>query len=48
MRLAYANLVGTIPSVTNIYNYAVTSPPAASLLADGAFIDRHFKANEFE
>lgn len=46
--IAYANLVGTIPSVTNVYNYQVTSPTAGSLLADGASVNRHFKTNEFE
>jgi hypothetical protein len=46
--IAYANLVGTIPQVTNVYNYAVSSPTAGTLLADGAPIDRHFKANEYE
>ncbi|WP_446744073.1 carboxypeptidase regulatory-like domain-containing protein [Silvibacterium acidisoli] len=45
---AYANLVGTIPSVTDIYNYQITGPDSGSLLGDGAFIDRHFKANEYE
>ncbi len=45
---AYANLVGTIPEVTNLYNYAVSSATSGTLLADGAYIDRHFKANEFE
>ena len=46
--IAYANLVGTIPAVTNMYNYEVTSPTAGSLLSDGASINRHFKTNEFE
>ena len=46
--IAYANLVGTIPQVSTEENYAVTSPTAGSLLPDGAFINRHFKANEFE
>jgi hypothetical protein len=45
---AYANLVGTIPSVTDIYNYAITNPAAGSLLSDGAFINRHYSANEYE
>jgi hypothetical protein len=45
---AYANLVGTIPEVTNVENYNVTSPTAGSLLGEGAYINRHFKANEFE
>ncbi|MGI4830879.1 MAG: carboxypeptidase regulatory-like domain-containing protein [Janthinobacterium lividum] len=46
--VAYANLVGTVPEVTNTYNYAVTSPTAGSLLPDGAYLNRHFKVNEFE
>jgi hypothetical protein len=46
--IAYANLVGAIPSVTDVYNYQITSPTSASLLADGAPLVRHFKANEFE
>ncbi len=47
-KIAYANLVGTIPSVTNQYNYQVTSPTGGTLLADGAPISRHFSANEYE
>jgi Carboxypeptidase regulatory-like domain len=46
--IAYANLVGTIPQVTTVENYTVTSPTAGTLLPEGAFINRHFKANEFE
>jgi hypothetical protein len=46
--IAYGNLVGAIPSVTNIYNYAVSSATSGTLLNDGATIDRHFKANEYE
>ena len=46
--IAYASLVGTVPSVTNQYNYQVTSPAGGALLADGAPISRHFSANEFE
>lgn len=46
--IAYANLVGTVPSVTDQFNYKVTSATSASLLADGAYIARHFKANEYE
>jgi hypothetical protein len=47
-KIAYANLVGTVPSVTNQYNYEVTSPTGGTLLADGAPISRHFSANEYE
>jgi hypothetical protein len=46
--IAYANLVGTVPSVTNVYNYAVSSATSGTLLNDGASIQRHFKANEYE
>ncbi len=46
--IAYANLVGTIPQVTDIYNYQITSATAGALLPDGAPLVRHFKANEYE
>lgn len=47
-QIAYANLIGLVPSVTNVYNYAISSATSGTLLSDGAFINRHFKANEFE
>jgi len=46
--IAYANLVGTIPQVTVQENYTINSPTTGTLLSDGAFINRHFSANEFE
>jgi hypothetical protein len=46
--IAFSNLIGTVPSVTNVYNYEVTSPTAGTLLSDGAPISRHFSANEYE
>jgi len=46
--IAYANLVGTIPQATDVFNYAVTSATGGTLLADGTPIARHFKANEYE
>jgi hypothetical protein len=46
--IAYDSLVGTVPSTTQVYNYSVTSATGGSLFPDGAFINRHFKANEFE
>lgn len=46
--IAYANLMGVIPSVTDNYNYAVSSASSASLLADGVALQKHFKANEYE
>jgi Carboxypeptidase regulatory-like domain len=47
-QIAFANLVGTVPSLTNSYNYHVDSATSGSLLPDGAFLTRHFKSNEFE
>ena len=46
--IAYANLVGDIPDVTDNYNYHIDSPTSASLLPDGAFLSKRFKANEYE
>jgi hypothetical protein len=46
--IAFSNLVGTVPSLTNSYNYKVTSATSGSLLPDGAFLNRAFKANEYE
>ncbi len=46
--IAYDTLVGTVPETTQQYNYSVTSPTSGSLYADGTFINRHFRANEFE
>ena len=46
--IAFANLVGTIPSLTNSYNYHVDNASSGTLLPDGAFLTRHFKSNEFE
>jgi hypothetical protein len=46
--IAYANLVGTVPSVGDQFNYKVTSPTQASLLGDGTPISRHFSADEYE
>jgi hypothetical protein len=46
--IAFGNLVGAIPSLTNSYNYHVDSAASGTLLPDGAFLDRHFSANEFE
>jgi Carboxypeptidase regulatory-like domain/TonB dependent receptor len=46
--IAYDNLVGAIPQVTDVSNYELTSATSGTLLGDGAFLDRHFKANEYE
>jgi hypothetical protein len=46
--IAFANLVGTVPQITDQFNYKVTSATSGTALADGAFIDRHFVSNEYE
>jgi hypothetical protein len=47
--IAVGTLVGLVPQVTGNYNYTVDPGGAtATQLADGAFLDRHFRANEFE
>lgn len=46
--IAYGNLVGAVPSVTDVSNYEVSSPTSGTLLADGAPVSRHFSANEYE
>jgi hypothetical protein len=46
--IAYGNMVGAVPSVTDQFNYKVTSATTATLLNDGAYIGRHFKSNEYE
>ena len=47
--IAYANLVGGIPEATTISNYNVAKGGATgSLFPDGTFVNRQFKANEFE
>ena len=47
-QIAYDAMVGLVPQTTQRYNYSVTSPTTGTLFADGAFINRHFHANEFE
>ena len=46
--IAYTNLVGAVPSVSDVYDYQATSASTGVLLADGAPLVRHFKANEYE
>jgi hypothetical protein len=46
--IAYANLIGTVPSVTVVSNYDITSATSATLFADGTPLVRHFKSNEYE
>jgi hypothetical protein len=46
--IAFANMVGTVPSVTDVINYKISSATSGSLIPDGGAIERHFKANELE
>jgi len=46
--IAFANVVGGIPSVTHNYNYHLDSATSGTALADGDFLNRHFSANEYE
>jgi len=44
----YATIIGNVAERDASANYVVTGPGSATLLADGASVSRHFKANEFE
>lgn len=47
--IAYANLIGTVPELTNSYNYTVgANGQSGSELADAATIAHRYRANEFE
>ena len=47
--IAYANLIGTVPQLTNSYNYAVSNNgQSGSQLPDAATIAHLYRANEFE
>lgn len=46
--IAYGNLIGAVPSLTQVSNYKLTSASSGTALPDGAFVYRHFKANEYE
>jgi hypothetical protein len=47
--IAYANLIGTVPELTNSYNYAVSNNgQSGSQLPDAATIAHLYRANEFE
>lgn len=45
---ALANLLGTVPERTDVFNYHLESPTSGTMLADGTAVERHFKANEWE
>ena len=46
--IAYASILGTVPSLTNNYNYRVTSRTGGTLYPTGALIKQHYRANEYE
>jgi hypothetical protein len=46
--IAFASLVGTVPELEAAYTYKVATSSTATLLSDGAFVNRDFRANEFE
>jgi hypothetical protein len=47
--IAYGNLIGGVPDQTTYSNYDVAKGGATgNLYPDGTFINRHFKANEYE
>ncbi len=47
-QIAFDNLIGTVPSRNDVFNYRLDSATSGTLLPDGAAIDRHFKSNEYE
>jgi hypothetical protein len=47
-QIAFASLVGIVPQLTNSYNYHVDSATSGTLLPDGSYLSRHFRANEYE
>ncbi len=44
----YATIIGDVAEQDSSNNYVVSGPTSATLLPDGSYISRHFKANEFE
>ncbi|HET6217804.1 MAG TPA: TonB-dependent receptor [Acidobacteriaceae bacterium] len=47
--IAFGNIIGGLPEATSVSNYNVDKGGATgTLLPDGTFINRHFKANEYE
>ncbi len=45
---AYSTIIGNVAERDTSANYVVTDPTTATVLSDGAFVNRHFKSNEFE
>jgi hypothetical protein len=47
-QLAYADLMGVIPELTNAYNYTITGPTSGVALPEGASVVKNFRSNEWE
>ena len=47
-QLAWANLMGIVPEVSEPFNYAITSPTSAAAMPEGAPVTRNFHSNEWE
>lgn len=45
---AWADLMGVVPEVFDVYNYQITSKTGGTALPDGTSIARDFHSNEFE
>jgi len=46
--IAYADLMGIVPEVVGVYNYSITGPTTGVAEAEGAFLLRDYRINEFE
>jgi len=44
----WANLMGVIPELTNVYTYTITGATTGTALAEGAPVTKNFHANEWE
>ncbi|MGD0729993.1 MAG: TonB-dependent receptor [Terracidiphilus sp.] len=47
-QLAWADLMGVLPELSEPFNYAITSPTAATALPEGSPVTRNFHSNEWE
>jgi hypothetical protein len=46
--LAYADLMGVVPEVTGVYNYAITNSTTGTAQHEGVFLNRDYRVNEYE
>ena len=44
----YASLMGIIPEISDVYNYTITGPTSGKAMAEGDFVTKNFRSNEFE